>query len=238
MNLCVNAIDAMQDGGTLTLRTRKVDDHWVEVAVQDTGAGMSREVLDKAMDPFYTTKPEGKGTGLGLSMAYKTVQAHQGQLTLQSQLGQGTIVKILLPFTKLVAEANLVPAESSHSTQRTLIVLVVDDDSLIQSTMQAILGMLGHAVSAVFSGEDALERLESGFKPDVIILDMNMPGLGGAETLPRIRQLNQNVPIFLATGRADDTALNLVSAYSKVTLLSKPFSAGELRDRLEQIEAD
>jgi CheY-like chemotaxis protein len=83
-----------------------------------------------------------------------------------------------------------------------------------------------------------LERLESGFKPDVIILDMNMPGLGGVGTLPRIRQLNPTVPILLATGRADDSALNLVSAYSKVTLLSKPFSAGELRNHLEQIGCD
>ncbi len=238
MNLCVNAVDAMPDGGTLTLQTLKVDDHWVEVRVQDTGSGMPKEIMEKAIDPFYTTKPLGKGTGLGLSMAYKTVQAHHGQLTLQSQLGHGTIVKILLPSTNPIAKVDPGDSEESHSTQRTLIVLLVDDDSLIQSTMQEILGMLGHAVSAVLSGEDALERLESGFKPDVIILDMNMPGLGGVGTLPRIRQLNRTVPILLATGRADDTALNLMSAHSNVTLLSKPFSAGELRDRLEQIGSD
>ena len=97
MNLCINAVDAMPIGGTLTLRTRNLGNAQVEVLVADTGSGMSREVLQRALDPFYTTKAVGKGTGLGLSMVYTAVKAHQGQVELESEPGRGTRVRILLP---------------------------------------------------------------------------------------------------------------------------------------------
>ena len=97
MNLCVNAVDAMPENGTLTLRTRNVDNDWIEVLVEDTGTGMPREVLEKAMDPFFTTKGVGKGTGLGLSMVYSTVKAHRGQIEIQSEPGQGTRVRMRFP---------------------------------------------------------------------------------------------------------------------------------------------
>jgi CheY-like chemotaxis protein len=99
--------------------------------------------------------------------------------------------------------------------------------------MEAILEVLGHKVTATLNGEDALVKLESGFRPDVVIMDMNMPGLGGAETLPRLRALIPKVPVLLTTGRVDQTALDLVEAHSGVTLLSKPFSMRELQQQLE-----
>lgn len=111
--------------------------------------------------------------------------------------------------------------------------LVVDDDELIQSTMVAILEVLGHTAITVSSGEEALAKLEGGLNPDVVILDMNMPGLGGAGTLPRLRALRPTVPVLLATGRADQLARNLIEAYPHVTLLSKPFSMRILQQRLE-----
>ena len=97
MNLCVNAMDAMPEGGALTLRTRNIDSNWIEVEVEDTGTGMPREILEKAMDPFFTTKAVGKGTGLGLSLVYKTVKAHRGQVELRSEPGQGTTVRLRFP---------------------------------------------------------------------------------------------------------------------------------------------
>ena len=97
LNLCVNAGDAMPEHGTLAIRTRNLADGWVEVQVEDTGSGMTEEVLAKALDPFFTTKPRGKGTGLGLSMVYGTVQAHQGRMDIQTRLGLGTRVSLRFP---------------------------------------------------------------------------------------------------------------------------------------------
>ncbi len=230
MNLCVNAVDAMPDGGTLTLRTRNADDGWIEVEVEDTGSGMAQEVLEKAMDPFFTTKEVGKGTGLGLSMVYSAVSAHQGQLEIQSQVGRGTRIKLRFPVLGRPAP---VPAatEEPHPDPSpvALKVLLVDDDELIRTSVQMLLEVLGHQVVAAASGEEALAMLAAGHAPDVVILDMNMPGLGGSGTLPRLRALDPAVPVLLATGRADQAALDLVANHPSVTLLPKPFSAAELQ---------
>ena len=239
MNLCVNAVDAMPENGTLTLRTRNVDSDWIEVVVEDTGTGMSQEVLEKAMDPFYTTKDVGKGTGLGLSMVFTTVKAHGGQMALQSELGQGT--RVILRFPACEDDGGIHIAEPGDSgamvaTPRTVRVLLVDDDDLIQTSVQATLEVLGHtAVSTAQSGEEALAMLEAGFEADLIILDMNMPGLGGIGTLPRLRVLRPAVPVLLCTGRADQTALALAAAYPGVTLLPKPFGLKELQKHLKDI---
>jgi len=236
MNLCVNAVDAMPEKGTLTLRTRNVDNDWIEVQVEDTGTGMSKEIQAKALDPFFTTKGVGKGTGLGLSMAYRTVKAHQGQLGIQSEPGQGTCVSMRFPACAMAppvsAQAPLPPPVVS--APGSLSVLLVDDDELIRSSIQMLLEVLGHRATSVACGEAALAKLEGGLRADVVILDMNMPGLGGAGTLPRLRLLNPTVPVLLATGRADQTALELVNAHAHVTLLSKPFSMKELKQGLEQ----
>ena len=237
MNLCVNAVDAMPEHGTLTLRTRNVDSDWIEVVVEDNGKGMPKEVLKKAADPFYTTKEAGKGTGLGLSIAFNTVQAHQGQMAIESEPGKGTRVMLRFPAcekttplaTPEAAEARSIPKES-------LKVLLVDDDELIQMSVQTLLATLGHlAVTSAKSGEEALSMLEAGLEPDLVILDMNMPGLGGAGTLPRLRDLRPRVPVLLSTGRLDQSALSLASACTGVTILPKPFGLVEFQKCVENI---
>ncbi len=235
MNLCVNAVDAMTEQGTLTLRTRNGDSDWIEVTVEDTGTGMPREVLEKALDPFFTTKAQGKGTGLGLSMVYSTVKAHRGELDIQSEPGLGTRVRLRFPACAVAKSPEPAAAPGSESSRGALKVLLVDDDELIQSSVQAILEVLGHGVTAVFRGEEALAQLEAGLQPDLVILDMNMPGLGGAGTLPRLRALRPTVPVLLATGRVDQAALDLARAHAFVTLLSKPFTMKELQQQLETL---
>jgi signal transduction histidine kinase len=236
MNLCVNAKDAMHDGGTLTLRTRNLDSNWIQVEVEDTGSGMSNDVLARALDPFFTTKEVGKGTGLGLSMVYSTVKAHQGLIDIESELGRGTCVKMRFPISESMIQTADASATIPLKTPfRTLSVLVVDDDELIQSTLVAMLDILNHSISSAWSGEEALVRLESGLVPDAVILDMNMPGLGGDGTLPRLRALFPALPVFLATGRVDESALNLTRKYPHVTLLSKPFSMLELQQCLSTL---
>jgi len=236
MNLCVNAVDAMPESGTLTLHTRNVNHIWVEVVVEDNGMGMPKEVLEKAMDPFFTTKDTGKGTGLGLSMVFSTVKAHRGQMAIESEPSMGT--RVILRFPTWAEDTPVQPAGTATHAEGTphgqLKVLLVDDDELIQNSVQALLEVLGYtAVTTAPSGEVALALLEAGLAPDVIILDMNMPGLGGAATLPRLRELNPTAPVLLATGRVDQMALTLASEHPGVTLLPKPFGLRELQKHLE-----
>jgi hypothetical protein len=180
LNLCVNAGDAMPENGTLSLRTRNLADGWVEVQVEDTGSGMTDAVLAKALDPFFTTKPQGKGTGLGLSMVYGAVQAHGGRLDIQSRPGVGTRVSLRFPAGQPVPPgAGLPERPEQPSLPGSLTMLLVDDDELVRMSLMDVLQVLGHQATAVASGEEAIHKLEAGFQPQVIILDMNMPGLGG-----------------------------------------------------------
>jgi len=239
MNLCVNAVDAMPENGTLTLHTRNVDNDWIEVVVEDNGTGMSKEVLEKAMEPFYTTKETGKGTGLGLSMVFSTVKAHRGQISIKSEQGKGTRVMMRFPACEQEAPAQAAASavtETALAPHGPMKVLLIDDDDLIQSSVLAILEVLGHTVvTTAQSGEEALALLEAGLEADLVILDMNMPGLGGIGTLPRLRVLRPELPVLLATGRVDQTAMTLASAHPGVTLLSKPFGLRELQKHLENI---
>lgn len=236
LNLCVNAMEAMPPNGTLTLRTRNLGADWIEVRVEDTGTGMSEEVRARAMDPFFTTKAVGKGTGLGLSLVYSTVKAHHGDMELHSEPGQGTCVSLRFPAFAAVGPAPAAALEPVAGASRALNVLVVDDDVLIQEAIQGVLDYLGHRVCTVSNGEQALAKLEEGLRPEVVVLDMNMPGLGGVGTLVRLRNLLPEVPVILATGRADQTALDLVERIPHVALLAKPFSIKELRPLLEALK--
>ena len=236
MNLCVNALDAMNGGGLLVLRTRNEPDGTVVLEVEDDGCGMSREVLDRALDPFFTTKPQGKGTGLGLSIVYATVKAHEGRMELHSEPGLGTRVTLAFPACQSAAEPAPPAGQGTVREGRVgLKVLLVDDDEFVREAILAILEALGHQAAVASGGEGALVQLEAGLEPDVVILDMNMPGLDGAATLPRIRSLNPDVPVLLATGRVDERALGLIDAFPGVTLLSKPFDIRELQERLALI---
>lgn len=239
MNLCVNAVDAMSENGTLTLRTRHVDNSWIEVEVEDNGMGMPKEVLERATEPFFTTKGIGYGTGLGLSMVFSTAKAHRGEMAIESEPGRGTRVKLRFPALEqeLVAQVGEPGVDdASPQPRRNLKVLLVDDDDLIQSSLQAILECLGHtAVTTASSGEEALAFCEAGLQADLVILDMNMPGLGGIGTLPHLRRLHPTVPVLLSTGRVDQTGLNLASSHLGVTLLTKPFGVRELQKHLESI---
>jgi CheY-like chemotaxis protein/anti-sigma regulatory factor (Ser/Thr protein kinase) len=228
MNLCVNAVDAMPDHGELLLRTRNGEGGQVEVAVTDNGAGMPQKVLDRALDPFFTTKGQGKGTGLGLALVHSTVIAHRGQISIQSEPGRGTTVVLRFPSVAAPLPA-LIQEPVQGSAHGPLAVLLVDDDELVRSSSAALLAVLGHRVTVVASGEEALLHLQGGGQPEVVILDMNMPGLGGAGTLPLLRALRPSVPVMLATGRADQTAMDLLAADPHAHLLAKPFTLQELQ---------
>ncbi len=233
MNLCVNAVDAMPEGGQLTLSTQRLPDGRVELKVADTGIGMPPEVLQRATEPFFTTKPQGKGTGLGLAMVYGLVQAHGGVMGIQSVQGEGTTITMTFPGVDQ-RQAPEEPEVKPGKPARPLRVLVVDDDDLIRTSVPAMLQSLGYGVDAVASGLEALNRLERGRSYDVVLLDMNMPGLTGLETLARIRLREPDLPVILSSGFLDREVEAMLAGDPSITLLAKPYSLSELRKKLER----
>jgi CheY-like chemotaxis protein len=206
----------------------------VEFSIKDTGDGMTPEVARRAIEPFFTTKPMGKGTGLGLAMVYGTVKAHKGALEIRSEPGQGT--EVILSFPPLpdsAAGAAAPVAEPSPSPARRI--LLVDDDELIRMSVGPMLTALGHEVELAQSGQEALERFQSGLRVDLVILDMNMPGLNGAQTLARLLALHPGQPVLMATGYSDDSIAPLLAGHPNVHSLRKPFTLKELRTKLSSI---
>jgi PAS domain S-box-containing protein len=232
LNLCVNAADAMPGGGSLTLETLRLEDGWLALQVTDTGSGMAKEILDRALEPFFTTKAIGKGTGLGLPMVQATVQDHHGMLTMTSDPGAGTCVQLRFPAQgNDYAVAPPVPVPGFQAASQVQ-VLLVDDDEPVLASMAAVIKALGHHALAVASGGQALAALQGGCRPDLVILDLNMPGLDGLGTLAALREGYPSLPVLLATGDASQAALDLVAQDPQLFLLRKPFTAEELRDCL------
>ena len=242
MNLCVNAIDAMPGGGTLQLRTDEDGEGGLMLSVLDSGTGMVPEVLAKAMEPFYTTKAPGKGTGLGLAMVYGTMMAHEGAFDLSSTPGHGTEAILRFPASRVgprVPARDVTPA-LAFMPHEPLRILLVDDDELIREAVTPLLEMLGHTVTTAPGGAKALEHLRSGLKVDLVILDMNMPGMGGAEALPRILELRPGLPVIMATGYSDNEIAPLLEDRPSVTSIRKPFSLKEIQFKIAglQIQPD
>ncbi len=234
INLCVNAVDAMPHGGTLTLSTCRAEDGGLVLGVADTGEGMSPEVLEKAMDPFFTTKPLGKGTGLGLSMVYGTLQAHEGRVTLHSRLGEGTEVRLALPPARTVVPEVRVEAPVEPAG-RGLRILLVDDDDLIRQAATTMVEVLDHEVVSSPGGREALALLDGGLEVDLVILDMNMPDLSGAQTLPMILARKPSQRVLVASGYLDEAALALQHAHPTVRFIAKPFTLRELQQVLGEV---
>ncbi len=237
MNLCVNAMDAMPSGGSIHIHTCSTQDGGMILRVQDTGAGMAPEVLTKAMEPFFTTKPQGKGTGLGLAMVYGTMKAHDGTLELLSQVGLGTEAVLFFPPSRVVPRPTkpLEVTEPEEARQLKLRILLVDDDELIRESVAPMLEMLGHQVLTASGGASALRLLESSGAMDLMILDMNMPGMSGADTLPRVLELCPGMPVVMATGFSDHEIAPLLAGHPEVSILRKPFSMKEFQRKLDSI---
>ncbi len=234
MNLCVNAIDAMPDGGSLALRTRNQPDRQVALAVTDSGQGMAPEVLARAMEPFFTTKAIGKGTGLGLSMAYTAAKTHGGSLGLESRPGQGTTVTLRLPALDGNPQAGA-PALAAPARTESRRVLLVDDDELILDAMPAMIEAQGHRVLTASGGQAALAILAAGAPVDLVVLDLNMPGMNGAETLRLLRRTRPELPVILATGFLDDLTGEALRLDRRTFSLLKPYTMGQLLQKFREI---
>ena len=231
LNLATNARDAMPDGGKLVIsaQTEEICDQaklaltpgrYVCLSVTDIGEGMDDATLASAMDPFFTTKGVGKGTGLGLSMVHGFTEQLGGRFILKSQKDVGTTAELWLPVA--LADSTTEPAieEAAMSRVPRLCVLVVDDDSLVLTSTSLLLEDLGHRVISAASGAQALELFDSEHDVDLVITDMVMPKMSGAQLAQAIRVIRPHLPIILATGYAE----RLEGFAARLPRLSKPFT--------------
>jgi PAS domain S-box-containing protein len=234
LNLCVNAIEAMPEGGTLTVRTSNSGPNAIVLEVLDTGTGMAPEVMHQALVPFYSTKPAGTaGIGLGLAIVHGTVRSHRGTLDVQSEPGKGTRVRLRFPTSESPLKGDSGSNEAFGSGAAAgKSILFVDDDPLILRSFSGLIEANGHKNTAVSSGEEALALIDQGFRPDLVILDVNMPGIGGLETLVQLRRQMPTLPVLLSSGLPSQYLRDLVKQHPGVYLISKPFTIGDLERKI------
>ncbi|HYD14728.1 MAG TPA: PAS domain S-box protein [Allosphingosinicella sp.] len=238
LNLAINARDAMPDGGTLTISTSLVSEDerldlppgdYICVCVGDTGHGMAPEVVARATEPFFSTKPLGKGTGLGLAQVYGIVRQSGGALRIESQEGVGTLVRLLLPRAPEAAEGEMEsagPGRAEPAAEGGARIFVVDDDRDVREFLADALVSLGHEVEALPGAEAALGALAQG-APDLMLVDFAMPGMNGAELACAARRLYPSLAIVFVTGFAETDQLEGALGPG-APVLRKPFGMDEL----------
>jgi signal transduction histidine kinase/ActR/RegA family two-component response regulator len=257
LNLAINGRDAMPAGGHLPITTADrlltaedlsdQDDAqpggYVEIAVSDTGTGMTRDVMSRAFEPFFTTKPTGQGTGLGLSQVYGFVRQSGGFVRLDSTPGSGTTVRIYLPRAGEAGAGPTVPGEaarpSGHDVQETAVptVLVVDDEELVRLTVVEALRDEGYRVLEAEDGPSGLRIAESPRRIDLLVTDVGLPGLNGRQLADAARERRPRLPILFITGYAG-TALEDRSLTSGMEVIRKPFAIDTLVTRIGVLLTD
>ncbi len=246
MNLVINARDAMPAGGTITVRTyseevaRNRAKDWktrgglhAALSVHDTGIGMDATTLDKIFDPFFTTKESVSGTGLGLATAYGIVRQSDGIIEAQSAPGAGATFQVSFPLVEVPAE--IASREIAPPTPRPGVgwnILLVEDKPDVRHSLEVTLAMNGHRVTATKDGAEAWAEFEK--RPgrfDVVITDVVMPQMTGAELTRRIKDLDPHFPVLLLSGYAEEIPV----ATSRTEFLQKPFVPKDLLIKLEEL---
>ena len=248
MNLCTNAEHAMPDGGILeiSLANMEVDEElksefneldagsYVRLAVKDTGCGMSEKTLKRIFDPFFTTKTKGLGTGLGLSVVQGIVKSHAGSISVQSKIGSGSTITILLPIVQDVHDTST--AGDSSAPGGTESILFVDNETSITEMGKRTLERLGYSVVTRTNSKEALEliRLDPG-KFDLVITDQTMPHMTGLDFSARILKIRPDLPIALCTGYSHKVTLKKARAVGIRKLIMKPLVGEELGHTVREI---
>jgi CheY-like chemotaxis protein len=251
VNLATNARDAMPGGGTLTFAAVPEEvtvsrihpaglepGPYVRLSVADTGTGMDRATLARAMEPFFTTKPQDKGTGLGLSMAKGFAEQSGGALAIDSAPGRGTTVMLWLPIPDEQQKAAQMQPGLAPVAGLARRILVVDDEDLVRETLVATLEDAGFVVVAAGSGAEALALVKAGESLDAMVSDMAMPGMDGLALIRTVYQQRPDLPAILLTGFAGEASQLITGTASHTfSLLRKPVSVPQLIDRIEAVLA-
>ncbi|MBB2686901.1 ATP-binding protein [Rhizobium sophoriradicis] len=250
LNLAVNARDAMPGGGHLTIETANTElderysrmhseveaGQYVMISITDTGTGMSPDVIDRAFDPFYTTKGPGKGTGLGLSQVYGYIKQSGGHIKIYSEIDRGTTVKIYLPRhvgradARLAAGAQPIPQGSVNDT-----ILVVEDDEHVRTMTAESLHELGYTVLQAAGGPDALLLLEENPDVDLIFTDIVMPQMSGRQLADAVQEKWPTIRILYTTGYTRNAIVHNGVLDHGVSLLAKPFSLEQLAHKIREL---
>ncbi len=248
LNLCLNARDALLpdleagrparitfsvrpvtlDAGAAASDTRARAGSWIELAVADTGPGIPADVLPRVFEPFFTTKPRGKASGLGLAVLHGIVQGHGGWVTVRTEPGEGTRFACMFPAASPpptapeVVVTNAPPSPEVHPRS----ILLVDDEQMVRDVARRSLEHVGYAVEEAPGGTAALSLLQAGYRPDLIVLDIQMPDLDGWRTLASIRALDAAIPVVMMSGY--DLGAAEPRPHAPDALLRKPFSIDQL----------
>lgn len=250
LNLCINARDAMPDGGKITIETgnRWLDERnarergidagqYISVCVSDTGIGIEKVNIERVFDPFFTTKPIGQGTGLGLSMVYGFARQSHGYVRIYSEVGQGTMVCIYLP--RFHGEEDIVGDTLNTELIETgsgKTVLVIDDEPTVRMLVTDALSDLGHACLEAGDGPSGLKFLQSDASIDLLITDVGLPGgMNGRQIAEAARRLRPNLQILFITGYAENAVLNHGHIEHGMEVLTKPFAVDDLVRRVGRL---
>jgi GAF domain-containing protein/ActR/RegA family two-component response regulator len=232
-NLILNAVDAMPEGGTLTLTTAALMDGEVELAVSDTGVGMSEAVRQKIFDPFFTTKGP-QGTGLGLAMTYGIVSRHGARITVDSQEGRGSTFRIVFPTTDAPAASRADALLALPASTGVFRCLVVDDEEAVGSVIGDILESIGHKVVVARSGAEAIERFRAEAF-DAVFTDLAMPGVSGWQVAHAVKELAPGVAVFLVTGFGVELSADEKRAHGVDGVFAKPLRIDDIVAAMTQV---
>lgn len=250
LNLVVNARDAMPDGGRLTIETANtfldseyagrhpevVPGEYVMVGVSDTGTGMDAETVRRAFEPFFTTKAVGKGSGLGLSMVFGFTKQSGGHIGIYSEPGEGTSVKLYFPRLRVLPPSHVLPIAEVPMQGGTEHILIAEDDDLVRDYLEGQLVSLGYRVTAVMSGPDALQALQSHTDFDLLLTDIVMPGgMNGRELADRVRATLPKLKVLFTSGYTENAIIHHGRLDPGVDLLSKPYTRVELATKVRQV---
>ncbi|MGQ0533078.1 MAG: PAS domain S-box protein [Caulobacteraceae bacterium] len=242
LNLSLNAQDALPNGGTLTFATAEVEldrtsfpedagvrpGRYVSISVTDDGVGMAREVAERAFEPFFTTKEVGKGSGLGLSMVYGFAKQSNGHVTIYSEVGLGTSIRLYLPIAES-AQTGATRSTETGAVGGNEKILVVEDDPLVRSHAISSLEGVGYRIIVASDGPEALALIRSGAAPDLLFTDLVMPGgMNGWELAAKARELKPSLKILFTSGYPLETLTDRSDSDPGARLLSKPYRVAEL----------
>ncbi len=244
LNLCLNASDAMDGTGTVTIQTNEMDllEHdignlpagrYASLAIIDTGSGMDAETRKRAFEPFFTTKPVGKGTGLGLAMVFGAIQAHGGAIVVESAIGKGTTITLYLPASEA---SPALPASEPVTVRRTRgLVLVVDDEPVVRSATARLVEQLGLTAVTAPDGDDAVEIYrQRGSEIVLVLLDMMMPRMPGPECYRELKKLGDPRVLLVSGYAAETVAQELIDAGAE-GFLEKPYTREQLGKEIDRI---
>lgn len=233
----------MPDGGSLLMETSRTygdgdgDGEWVCLRVSDTGHGMDDDTVQRVFDPFFTTKAVGTGTGLGLSTVYGVVNGYGGRISCKSEVGRGTSFDICLPSSPEASQVVEAPVASTLAAQRgNETILLVDDEAFLLRVMGANLEAHGYAVHTAASGESAVEFFEErGHEVDLVILDLNMPGMGGRACLEKLRAIDPEAKVIISSGYGARGDRDELMKFGASGFLTKPSELSVILGEIDSV---